>query len=103
MYNDVILSVRISPHMEDVGQLNTLIHFSLQELFGTTHSHQVEVINMKKKDKNSTATLKTSSRSVNHVRAALTIPTPPPFMKMRFSLDVTNVEKEKIIDSTKKL
>lgn len=91
------LTVRTSPVITDPAEMKTILLFSLRSLWGDLEPFSSDVVvrhpvNAEKKI--GILIVECPSITVNQVRAALTLSSPPPYMEdIFFQFDVVDVEE----------
>lgn len=86
------LTVQSEPHIEDPRELQTILTFSLRSLWGDLEGHSCALQVTKEKN---FMNIRCRKDSLESVRAALTLVSPPPYLESTiYRFDVIAVEEE---------
>ena len=90
------LTVRTTPPIDDPRELVTILTFSLRHLFGELEGYS-STLQIRRAVSDATFVVECpSDDSVDDVRAALTMVTPPPYLdEITYQFDVVNVQQQR--------
>ena len=92
IYSNIL--VRTEPVITDPREMQTIVQFSLRDLWGTLEPHSCQ-LSVSSADSSKQGMMRVTCRteSVAAVRAALTLVTPPPYLESTiYRFDVVTVE-----------
>jgi len=103
------LWVRTLPRIDDVGEMKTILLFSLRSLWGDLEPYSCDIVVRKapqdhplnaEHSKSGVLIVECPSTSSKQVRAALTLVSPPPYLEdTLFQFDVIDIQESSSIDS----
>ena len=87
-----LLTIQCEPDIEDPREFQTILTSSLKSLWGDLEPHSCS-LQVYKKNKNKQLIVRCLKESVDQVRAALTLVTPPPYLDSNiYRFDVVEVK-----------